>query len=129
MLNDHTYCCQLDPSICSDHAQPLNETADKCYNWHKKRIGTRSDDAKRLGIPLLISEFGACTDDAYCHREIDQVAEVSDKELASWTYWEFKHFHDLTTSTGDKSGGFYNEDNTLRVKKVKALSRTYVKAA
>ena len=129
VLNDHTYCCQLDPSICSDHGPPVNETANKCYNWHKKRIGTRSDDAKRLGIPLLISEFGACTDDAYCHREIDQVAEVSDQELASWSYWEFKHFHDLTTSTGDKSGGFYNEDNSLRVKKVKALSRTYVKAA
>jgi hypothetical protein len=41
-------------------------------------VSTRSDDAKKLGIPLVISEFGACMDSENCAREIDQVAEVSD---------------------------------------------------
>ena len=62
-----------------------------------------------------------------CAREIDQVAEVCDTTLASWAYWEFKPFHDLTTSAGDRSEGFYNKDGTLEVSKVKSLVRTYVK--
>jgi hypothetical protein len=129
VLNDHTYCCQLSPSICEATGEPQPDTADKCYNWHKKRVGTRSSDAKKLGIPLIISEFGACMDSDNCAREIDQVAEVCDQELASWAYWEFKPFHDLTTSAGNRSEGFYNNDGSLQVSKVKALTRTYVKSA
>ena len=68
-------------------------------------------------------------DSENCAREIDQVAEVSDQELASWAYWEFKPFHDLTTSAGDRSEGFYNNDGSLQISKVKALARTYIKAA
>lgn len=64
-----------------------------------------------------------------CAREIDQVATVSDQELASWAYWEFKPFHDLTTSAGDRSEGFYNFDGSLQIDKVRSLSRTYIKAA
>lgn len=113
VLNDHTYCCQLNPKICAETGEPQADTAKECYDWHKKRVGTRSTDAKKLGIPLVISEFGACMDSADCAREIDQVAEVSDQELASWAYWEFKPFHDLTTSAGDRSEGFYNFDGSL----------------
>lgn len=64
-----------------------------------------------------------------CAREVDQVADVCDDALASWAYWEFKPFHDLTTSAGDRSEGFYNKDGTLEVAKVKSLVRTYVKKA
>lgn len=64
-----------------------------------------------------------------CAREVDQVAEVCDDALASWAYWEFKPFHDLTTSAGDRSEGFYNKDGSLEVSKVKSLVRTYVKMA
>lgn len=35
----------------------------------------------------------------------------------------------MTTSAGDRSEGFYNNDNSLQTQKVKALTRTYVKAA
>lgn len=127
VLNDHTYCCQLNPSICSETGEPHPDSADKCLAWHQQRITTRDQDAKKLGIPLIISEFGACMDSDNCAREVDQVAEVCDDTLASWAYWEFKPFHDLTTSAGDRSEGFYNKDGTLEVSKVKSLVRTYVK--
>ena len=97
--------------------------------WHEKRFSIRNDDAKRLGTPMIWSEFGACLDSEICAREIRQVATVADEHLNSWAYWQFKTFHDLTTSAGNKSEGFYNNDGTLQKLKVKELSRTYVQAA
>lgn len=67
------------------------------------------------------------TDD--CVREITQVADACDTHLASWAYWEFKTYKDLTTSAGNRSEGFYNFDGSLQTGKVKSLSRTYVQNA
>ena len=80
-------------------------------------------------MPLIISEFGACLDSEACKVEIEAVADTCDHHLVGWAYWQFKEFKDLTTSAGDKSEGFYNKDGSLQVAKVKALSRSYVKAA
>lgn len=80
---------------------------------HEKRIGTRDQDAIRLGIPLIISEFGACMDTEACEVEVTQVGDVSDEHLNGWAYWQFKPYHDLTTSAGNKSEGFYNYDGTV----------------
>jgi endoglycosylceramidase len=97
---------------------------------HQKRIGTRDEDAKKLGIPLIMSEFGACMNTSECVTEVTQVTDVADEHLAGWAYWEFKTYKDLTTSAGTGSEGFYNDsDGTLQTGKVKALSRSYVKAA
>uniref|UniRef100_A0A7S3CRF8 Glycoside hydrolase family 5 domain-containing protein n=1 Tax=Strombidium rassoulzadegani TaxID=1082188 RepID=A0A7S3CRF8_9SPIT len=129
VLNDHTYCCQLDANICSSTGEPKQSDAAQCYDWHVKRVSTRDKDAKALGIPLMISEFGACMDSEECVTEINQVADVTDQYLATgWAYWEFKNFKDLTTSAGDRSEGFYNNDGSIQHEKVKALSRTYFKA-
>ena len=46
-----------------------------------------------------------------------------------WAYWQFKPFNDFTTSSRDDSHGFYFADGTVQTKKVRALSRPYVKAA
>jgi hypothetical protein len=129
VLNDHTYCCQMGLDVCSATGEPASDMKAKCLEWHEKRIGTRSQDAEKLGIPLFISEFGACLDSDACATEVTQVADVCDENLAGWSYWEFKPFHDLTTSAGNRSEGFYNNDGSLQTVKVKALTRPYVKAA
>jgi endoglycosylceramidase len=128
VLNDHTYCCQVGPNICAATGEPAPEDAAKCLAFHTKRIRTRDEDAKRLGIPLIMSEFGACLDTETCATEIQQVADVSDEHLVGWAYWQFKNFEDLTTSAGTGSEGFYNKDGSLQTLKVKALSRTYAQA-
>jgi hypothetical protein len=125
VLNDHTYCCQIF-GTCDKTGEPGPETATSCEEWHNERLAQRDKDAAKLGIPLAISEFGACMDGDDCVREITQVANACDDHLASWAYWEFKTYKDLTISAGDRSEGFYNFDGTLQVKKVKALTRTYV---
>jgi hypothetical protein len=89
----------------------------------------RDRDAQRYGVPLIISEFGACTSSQNCMNEINSVVDACDEYLASWAYWQFKTYMDITTSAGDTSEGFYEKDGTLQRNKAEALSRTYIKAA
>lgn len=112
VLNDHTYCCQLSATACLSGEPDLNLAA-QCHSWHEKRIGTRAHDAVRLGVPLMISEFGACLTEAPCTQEIQQVTDIADEKLAGWAYWEFKTYKDLTTSAGVGAEGFYNRDGSL----------------
>lgn len=78
ILNDHQYCCQLDGTICAKTGEPSAEYKDQCKAWHEKRIGTRQRDAKKLGIPFVLSEFGACMDSEDCFNEISGVTDVCD---------------------------------------------------
>jgi hypothetical protein len=74
---------------------------------------TRDGDATRLGVPLFLSEFGACLGSKICGREIDQVGDICERELIGWSYWQYKTYKDLTTSAGTGAEGFYNKDGTL----------------
>jgi len=82
--------------------------------WHEKRVKTRAEDAERLQVPLIISEYGACLDSQSCLTEIQQVGDVCDEHLTGWAYWQFKSFKDLTTSAGTGSEGFYSKNGTLQ---------------
>ena len=117
VLNDHTYCCQLNPKICEKNGEPGPENAESCRKWHETKVGVHSLDAKKLGVPFFISEFGACLDTEACVTEITQVADVCDEGVANgivgWSYWQYKTYHDLTTSAGDRSEGFFNNDGSL----------------
>lgn len=130
ILNDHTYCCQMSATECSD-GEPQIEHAAMCEDFHRRRLTQRKADANRLGVPLFITEFGACLSEGPCTQEINQVANNADDQLAGWAYWQFKYFEDLTTSAGTGSEGFYEFDAAvqewkLQDWKVKALARTYL---
>lgn len=130
VMNEHTYCCELGPDVCAANGEPVEGMAPQCAKWHDKKLRIRTDNAKALGIPLVLSEFGACMGSAACITEINQVADVSDRYLtAGWAYWQFKTYEDLTTTAGTQSEGFYNKDGALQTDKVKALARTYVQHA
>jgi len=125
VLNDHSYCCQLSGTMC-ESGEPDVTKAKECRAWHGKRIQTRAKNAKDLGIPLIVSEFGACYGSDVCAREITQVADECDIALSGWAYWQFKYYKDVTTTAGTGSEGFYNKDGSLQHAKVKALSRSYM---
>ena len=74
---------------------------------------------------MIISEFGACMGGHTCEVEINTLTDAADAFLASWAYWQFKKLGDLTTTAGSGSEGFYDDDGTLQVDKVTALSRPY----
>lgn len=127
VLNDHSYCCQFVPEMCAKGEPPVDKK-DACMHWHWMRIARRSEDAQRLGVPFMLSEFGACLTEEACSQEIAQTTWVADRWLAGWAYWQFKLYEDLTTTASTGSQGFYNADGTLQEWKVKALSRTYLMA-
>ena len=67
VLNDHTYCCQMSGSECViGNGEPQIADADKCLAWHENRLGTRAKDAERLGVPFMVTEFGACLTEGPC---------------------------------------------------------------
>jgi hypothetical protein len=34
VLNDHTYCCQLNANICAETKEPPLDKKDECLAWH-----------------------------------------------------------------------------------------------
>lgn len=122
VMNDHTYGpCAL--GNLSDSVFPL------CREYHEIKISQRDNDAKQFNLPLIISEFGACLGGDTCIEEITAVTEVCDEKLASWAYWQFKKFGDLTTTAQTGNEGFYNDDSTYQDEKIRSLARTYIQAA
>lgn len=99
--------------MCAETGEPLLKYAKECLDWHKHRIYQRDEDAKKLGIPFVLSEFGACMDTKDCAAEVTGVTQTCDDRLSSWMYWEYKPYNDITTSAGKSSEGFYNYDGTL----------------
>lgn len=97
---------------CVD-GEPQIADADKCLAWHEKTFSKRDADAKRLGVPFILSEFGACLTEGPCSQEINQVTDVADEYLTGWAYWQFKEYEDLTTTASTGSEGFYNKDGSL----------------
>jgi hypothetical protein len=119
-------------SICNEpstNALEIGFWKTFCNYFIEYKLMRMGQDAAKLKIPLLVSEFGACTDVDPCVTEITQVTENTDAVLGSWAYWQFKTFHDLTTTAQTTSEGFYNQDGSLQEHKLKALTRTYVQYA
>jgi len=76
-----------------------------------RKAHARAKDAKRLGVPLIFSEFGACFDTKACAAEINGSTDAFDSELASWAHWMYKGFGDFTTTGGAKEG-LFNSDGS-----------------
>jgi endoglycosylceramidase len=124
VLNDHTYCCQAGQHNC-DGGEPGQDLWETCRKFHASKLDVRSEDAEKLGVPLLITEFGACKNTDNCYEEISGATDAMDDHLVSWAHWQYKGFGDFTT-TGSLTEGVYNQDGTYQDLKVKALARTYV---
>ena len=60
ILNDHAYCCTMDPEVCKIPGEYPTERLDECRDYHMRTVAQRNQDAKKLGVPLFISEFGMC---------------------------------------------------------------------
>lgn len=102
-LNFHTYCCNMNGDVCAKYGEPeaKYQESGECLKWHTSGFSARSADAKRLGIPIILSEFGSCLDTKQCFKEIMDVTDTADQYLSGWAYWQFKTFKDLTSSAGN----------------------------
>jgi len=87
----------MDGDACPD-GEPRPEIMDECKKWADLRIDTRVKNANELGLPFIMTEFGACLNSSVCVEEISAVVEACDRHRVSWTYWQFKKSGDFTTS-------------------------------
>jgi hypothetical protein len=59
----------------------------------------RQQDSNRLGLGMIMTEFGPREDNKADIFAIERLCELADKRQQSWMYWEFKYYHDITTIT------------------------------
>lgn len=112
--------------MCATGAPPL-EKSQVCRDFHFQKATKRREDANRLKVPLIFTEFGACFDNQECATEINNSLDAFESQLASWAYWQYKGFGDFTT-TGGAAEGMFAEDGVPQHLKLKAITRTYVHA-
>ena len=128
VYNVHTYCCLSNLNMCSEGEPNLYSSQNICPKFHKKKIKKNIKDSKKLKVPLIISEFGACSDSESCYNEIISVVKKCGNNLISWAYWNYKPFGDHTTSAIQivEKEGIFNKDGSIQFNKEKSLSLSYV---
>ena len=126
--NVHNYCCLSGPNVCSGPEPDLKSAKTRCPKYHNKKIKKNLEDADELQVPLIISEFGACSDSEACYNEILGVVKAAEPNFVSWAYWMYKPFGDHTTSAIAlvEKEGLFNVNGTIQDIKEKSLSRAYV---
>jgi len=77
--------------------------------------------AESLGFGTFLTEFGALFNSDDEVAEIGNVARTAENKLQSWAYWQFKNFHDITTSSLGSQEGFYLENGDLQEGKDKGI--------
>ena len=128
VYNVHNYCCLSGPTVCNGPEPDLETAKTRCPKYHEKKVEKNIKDAEQLQVPLIISEFGACSDSLACLHEIWSVVRAAEKNLVSWAYWMYKPYGDFTTSAialVDKEG-IFNANGTIQYVKERSLSRAYV---
>jgi len=115
--------------FCGDDDLIPLDMIPTCKENHRKLITTRVSDAKRLGVPFILPEFGACSDSLNCALEIRALTESADESVVGWAYWSYKEFNDPTTVAGDLQEGLFHKNGSLQQLKMKELSRTSVQAS
>jgi endoglycosylceramidase len=127
VLNVHSYCCLAWNGMCDEYSEPsLEDSKTTCKTFHKRKVHDDSQRAKKLGVPFIITEFGACSDSEACYNEIMAVVEPASEINASWMYWNYKPYGDPTTSGDWEKEGIFYKDGSVQPAKVKSLTRTYI---
>ncbi|CAE7552874.1 unnamed protein product [Symbiodinium natans] len=124
VLSYHIYSCGFATNKCDRKGDPPSAVCETCDHMADAAVTTRETDARRLGGAAFLTEFGACSGTPNCLAEIHRVADMADRSLHSWAYWQFKYNHDITTVAGPEEG-FYDLHGGLQIPKVAALSRTF----
>ena len=125
MFNVHSYCCAADQNVCKD-GEPKVADYNRCSSFHDRKLETNKKQAGNIGVPLIVTEFGACSSSKACYLEMLGFEKAADKYLISWAYWMYKSYNDHTTTAAEGQEGIFNDDGTIQNMKEKALTRTYI---
>lgn len=128
VYNVHNYCCLSGPTVCSGPEPDLETAKNSCPDYHKKKLKKNLQDAAELNVPLIVSEFGACSDSEACYHEVAGFVKEAEPNFISWMYWNYKPYGDFTTSAIAlvKKEGIFQEDGSIQEVKERSLTRAYV---
>jgi endoglycosylceramidase len=125
VYNQHSYCCAAKEDMC-DHGEPQVKDTGFCNEFHGRKIRAHLRNAQDLGVPLIFTEFGACSDSEGCYEEMKNFVEHAEESFISWAYWMYKPYGDHTTSAREETEGMFYRDGSIQDVKQKALTRTYI---
>ena len=130
VLNIQSYCCMAGPNMCLNGEPSLKDSESICPLFHKRRLEKNKKSANSLGIPLLVSEFGSCSNSVSCLNEIKAFTNSAENNLISWIYYMYKPFNDLNSILEKRVNleGLFHEDGKIQELKEKGLTRTYSQA-
>jgi len=119
VLAYHIYC------VTSEEPNPkMSAACDLIDDYFFSR---RRKDASRLGVGMIMTEFGAAKDMRYDLSQVEKVVSLADQFQQSWIYWQFKYYEDLTTCT-PQGESLYDADGSVNAHKLTLLSRSYPQA-
>jgi endoglycosylceramidase len=81
---------------------------------------------KNQGVAGFMTEFGAISGSSSDLAQVDHLLDWADSTFQSWSYWQYKFYHDYTTMNQNEA--FYDRNGDLESLKVRILSRTYAQA-
>eukprot|EP01137_Pigoraptor_chileana_P025399 Opistho-2@94840 len=105
----HIYCPAVDAN-----GVPTNKLL--CHGFDYEKFKSSMDDAKRLGVAAIMTEFGAVDGSTGAADELNYILGQSDKNLQGWCYWQYKYYNDITTASAAEP--FYTTNGTLETEKV-----------
>jgi endoglycosylceramidase len=124
----HWYCKGLNVEMGKYKDIPVHLASTDCRNFAEYSVRKAKEKSDELGVPLFLTEFGACPEGMSCYHEITGLADVSDRHLLSWAYWMYKPYGDHTTHCDGDTEGLWNPDGSLQELKLKSLTRPYIMA-
>lgn len=118
----HIYCptTSNDTDINFKHQLVCNVIDDYFFD-------RRVRDAQRLGVQMIMTEFGAAKDIKNDLGLLQRLCELTDKFQQSWMYWQFKYYQDITTCTPEGES-LYDANGQVSQHKIEILSRTFPQA-
>jgi len=111
----------------------VNRSGDPSWIWACDKLDDSAfagniKEVKKLGCGGMLTEWGNMGNGDKDMKVIDNMGKYADKYFASWAYWQFKSFHDITTAGKGSVESFYDDDGNVQLPKVKHVARTYAYA-
>jgi endoglycosylceramidase len=125
VLNVHSYCCAGRADVCAQ-GEPQASDSDFCNDFHARKMKAHMKNGADLRIPVIFTEFGACSNSENCYQELKNFTQNAEDYLASWAYWMYKPYNDHTTTANPELEGMFNPDGSIQDVKQRALTRTYI---
>jgi endoglycosylceramidase len=87
-LSGHIYCPLIESDMPYENVSQAWSDYEFCQGLNALQVDVRYGDARRYGVPWILSEFGAVSQQNVTEVYLSFMADLMDAQPAgSWTYW------------------------------------------